>query len=113
MKGETTKAKQINELYRVTYGRKPTATELKICFDHLSKMESYHATSKPQDFRFPANVSRTMVEELTGEPFDFEEAWHLEHYEYNLQPSEVSPATRALAELCLVVLNSNEFVYIY
>ena len=54
-----------------------------------------------------------MVEELTGEPFQFEEDWDFSNYEHNLQPTDVSPETRALADLCLVILNSNEFVYVY
>jgi hypothetical protein len=54
-----------------------------------------------------------MVEELSGEPFAFQEDWDMSNYEYNLRPNEVSPETRALADLCLVILNSNEFVYVY
>jgi hypothetical protein len=68
-------------------------------------------TTKPVDFEFPKNVARTFVEEMTGEPFEFTEGW-TENYQPNLCPSEVSAQTRALADLCLVLLNSNEFVYL-
>ena len=54
-----------------------------------------------------------MIEEMTGQPFEFEEDWDMSAYQYNLQPTEVSVETRALADLCLVILNSNEFVYVY
>jgi hypothetical protein len=31
----------------------------------------------------------------------------------DLQPTDVDARTRALAEICLVLLNSNEFSYVY
>lgn len=33
-------------------------------------------------------------------------------YRRELQPWDVGPATRALADLCLVLMNSNEFLYL-
>jgi hypothetical protein len=30
-----------------------------------------------------------------------------------LQPADATPETRGLAEVCLVLLNSNEFAYVY
>jgi hypothetical protein len=30
-----------------------------------------------------------------------------------LKPWDVSAETRALADICLVLLNSNEFIYVY
>ena len=106
-------AKQIQNAFILAYGRQPTANEQKLCMSHFRATQVTQRGTQPVDFRFPAKVERSMVEELTGEPFDFEEAWDTTNYEYNLQPSEVSPETRALASVCLVMLNSNEFVYIY
>jgi hypothetical protein len=31
----------------------------------------------------------------------------------DLKPCDVSPEVRGLAEVCLVLLNSNEFAYVY
>ena len=57
---------------------------------------------------------RGMVEELTGKPYQFEDKLTLmRDYGQDLQAWQVSPETRALAELCLVLMNSNEFVYVY
>jgi hypothetical protein len=36
----------------------------------------------------------------------------LKGYERDLMPWQVEPQTRALADLCLVLLNSNEFLYV-
>jgi hypothetical protein len=33
-------------------------------------------------------------------------------YQRDPLPADVPPATRALADLCLVILNSNEFLYV-
>jgi hypothetical protein len=107
------RAKKIETLYRIAYGRKPTEREQKICLQHVEQMTAHHQATKPVDFEYPKELVRTMVEEFTGEPFDFKEDWDMSNYEYNLRPSEVSAETRALADLCLVILNSNEFVYVY
>ena len=54
-----------------------------------------------------------MFEELTGETFTFtEELDVMKNYQRDLKPWDVSPQTRALADLCLVLMNSNEFVYL-
>ena len=34
-------------------------------------------------------------------------------FQPDLKPWDVKPETRALAELCLVLLNSSEFLYVY
>ncbi|MDB6026524.1 MAG: Planctomycete cytochrome [Verrucomicrobiales bacterium] len=107
------RATQIENAFRLAHGRKPDDAEKKICLKHLDELTTHHRQTKPVDFSFPAKVEREMVEELTGEPFQFEEDWDLSGYEYNLRPSEVTPEVRALADLCLTILNSNEFVYIY
>jgi hypothetical protein len=54
------------------------------------------------------------VEENTGEKFRFTEP--LEAYADfvpDLKPSDAAPEVRGLAEVCLVILNGNEFAYVY
>ena len=111
--GSQDRARKIEQAWLLAYGRKPTAAEIKLCLKHLEQMTEHHRATKPVDFEFPKKVVQPMVEEMTGELFQFEENWNMDHYEHNLRPSEVSPETRALADLCLVMMNSNEFVYIY
>jgi len=61
----------------------------------------------------PAKISRGMVEELTGEMVHWDEDLSiLKEYQRDLMPWQVEPATRALADICLVLLNSNEFLYL-
>jgi hypothetical protein len=104
---------QIEQVYRLAYGRLPTAPEKQTCLAHLEKMTEHQRKTIPTRFEFPKKVVQSMVEEFTGELFDFEEDWDFSSYEYNLQPTDVTAETRALADLCLVILNSNEFVYVY
>jgi mono/diheme cytochrome c family protein len=65
----------------------------------------------PKPARKP--LVRSLVGEHTGKRFDYQEEASPEAYEENLHASEVSPRARALAELALVLLNTNEFVYVY
>jgi hypothetical protein len=53
-----------------------------------------------------------MIEEVTGEEVRWTDNLDLAGYERDLSPWEVRPATRALADLCLVLFNSNEFLYV-
>jgi cytochrome c553 len=106
-------SQQVHEVFCLTYGRSPTDREKQLSLEHLEHMIAYHCQHEPSKFGFPRKVVRSMVEEMTGDSFEFEEEWDMSNYEYNLQPTEVSAETRALADLCLVVLNSNEFVYVY
>ncbi len=69
-------------------------------------------TFKPREF--PTEVVREASEENTGEPFTFtEKLFVYEDYIHDLQPHEVDAKTRALADVCLAILNSNEFVFVY
>ena len=68
----------------------------------------------PTPFVYPTSVEREMIEEMTGEPFIYVERLDIyENYEADLKPWEAEPPTRALADLCLLLLNANEFIYIY
>jgi hypothetical protein len=64
--------------------------------------------------RPPLTVERQAVEENTGEKFSFtENLYAYEDFVPDLQPQDVDAITRALADICLVVFNSNEFAYLY
>jgi hypothetical protein len=106
-------AGQIETAFRLAYGRLPSDHERQLCHTHLAGMSERQRNTKPERFIFPKQVVQPMIEELTGDPFEFEEDWSMSGYEYNLQPTEVTAETRALADLCLVLLNANEFVYVY
>ncbi len=58
-------------------------------------------------------VRRDAVEENTGERFSFDEQLYANaDFIPDLQPADCSATTRALGDVCLAILNSNEFLYV-
>ena len=111
--GENSNA-ALDQVYHFAYGRSPTAEEATACHAHWEEMTQRHATLKIPPQPTPTEVVREAVEENTGEKFTFSEP--LEAYADfvpDLQPGDVAPQVRGLAEVCLVLLNSNEFAYVY
>ena len=107
---------QITLAFERTYGRKPTTSQQQIVMTHYRKMLNHHQQHIPQKVTRLAKVNRTMIEEMTGEDFSWFELLDVfshPDYQADLQPSDVTANVRALAEVCLVLFNSNEFIYIY
>ncbi len=103
---------QIELAFQLTYGRSPTETEARLCREHVETLLEHHRQVEPLRRETPDQIVRQHVAELTGALFSFVEAWDRGDHEPNLQAADVEPETRALAELCLVLLNSNEFAYV-
>jgi hypothetical protein len=104
---------RIQLAFRRCYGREPATEELALCRGHVEKMLAYHRDHKPRPVPLPRRVQRRMVEEMTGKEYTWDEELDgMKDYHPDLKPWNVGPATRALADLCLVLLNSNEFLYI-
>ena len=104
----------IRRAVQIVYGRVPSADEQKNLHEYLVKMQAYHREHKPEPVEYPTQVTRSLVEEFTGEPFEFVEKLNVfEDYVPDAKPWTVDADTRALADVCLLLLNSNEFVYVY
>ena len=84
------------------------------CLAHLARDDrASPASIRRQPTELPTKVRRGMVEELTGEMVHWDEDLSvLKDYQRDLMPWQVDAATRALADVCLVLLNSNEFLYV-
>lgn len=103
----------ITRLFLLLYLRSPAPRELQACLDHwrdtIPLVEEVSAAQRP-----PLEIIREAVEENTGETFTFRETLYSnQDYVPDLQPADVDARTRALADVCLVLFNSNEFVYVY
>jgi hypothetical protein len=104
---------RINAAFRLCYSRAPADREREQCLEHVARMTAYHESHKPTPVKLPTTVKRKMVEEMTGEEYEWDETLDgMENYQRDLKPWDVGPTTRALADLCLVLLNSNEFLYV-
>jgi mono/diheme cytochrome c family protein len=104
----------IGRVFQLAVGRSPSAEEATACLAHWDTMTARHKTLKFAPPEYPGEVVREAVEENTGEKFSFAEPLEVyADFVPDLKPSEVGPEVRGLAEVCLVILNSNEFAYVY
>ena len=112
-KGSDVKS-QIGDAFKLALGRSADDVELKRLSEYVTKMTSYHDGVTPKAPEYPAQITRSLVEEFSGEPFEYEEILpYFENYQPDRKASDVDAGTRALADLCLLLFNSNEFVYLY
>lgn len=113
-KESASEADQIERAFKLAWGRAPTVEEYQKAVGYLKKAVVYHRKNPPQVQTYATEVTRRMFEEMTGEAFEFVERLDVyEDYVPDLKPWDVQAETRALANLCLVLFNSNEFVYVY
>ncbi len=107
-------AEAVRRCFRLSYSREPSDRELDLGLDHWREIESMLPPTAASWDDLPLDVRREAVEENTGENFSFREQLHANaDFVPDLRPAELDRRTRALADLCLVLLNSNEFVYVY
>ena len=104
----------ISRAFALALNRPATPQETAACKEHWKQIETIvpaepHPLAKP-----PLEVLREAVEEQTGENFTFRETLHANaDFIPDIDPTVIPLKTRALADICLVLLNSNEFAYVY
>ncbi|EKK02985.1 protein containing planctomycete cytochrome C domain protein [Rhodopirellula baltica SH28] len=104
----------IARCFELVLSRSPSSEEVEEMLTHWSRVNEILPASPPEPDRPPLEVVRKAVEENTGEKFEFVERLHANvDFQPDLQPADVDRQTRALADVCLVLLNCNEFVYVY
>lgn len=105
---------RIERMFELTLGRAPEAEELRMTRKHFQGMRAEHRRQAPSPVEPPKLVIREMVEEMTGQTFYWVEDLDIyRNYTADLKPWQVDAETRALAEVALVLFNSNEFIYVY
>ncbi len=104
----------LTRAFELAFNRAPKPDELKTCLVHWDAMTERHRTLKFEKPAPPRSVTREAVEENTVEKFKFTEPLEVAaDFVPDLQPADASPELRGLAEVCLVLLNANEFAYVY
>lgn len=105
---------QIGRAFQLALGRSPSVTESKRLTAYLGEMQQYHRGVKPEPVTYPTRITRSLVEEFSGKIFEYEEILPaFEKYTADKKPADVGAETRALADVCLLLLNSPEFAYLY
>ena len=109
-----TLGKQVRRAFQLALGRAPTKVEQDRLTAYVFEMRKYHNKAEPETKEYPTRITRSLVEEFSGKPFEYEEILPVfENYVPDKKAADVGANTRALADLCLLLFNSNEFVYVY
>lgn len=107
-------ATRVEQAFELALGRQPTDTEKQRMTKYVEQMRVYHQEVQPGNADYPTTITRSVVEEFTGKPFEYEEILPVfEKYIPDKKPCDVDAETRAMADLCLMLFNSNEFLYVY
>jgi hypothetical protein len=105
---------QIESAIQVVLNRPALKEEIATVVKYWEKMLAYHNEHPFPPEPYPTQVNREMFEEMTGEIFHFvEELDVYTNYQADIKTWEVNAETRALADFCIVLFNSNEFIYVY
>lgn len=105
---------QITRGFQLALGRTPDSGEHERMVHYVREMRVYHENNPPKAKSLPTRITRSLVEEFSGRPFNYEEILPIfESYTPDKKASDVNAHTRALADYCLLLFNANEFVYVY
>jgi hypothetical protein len=103
---------QLDAAFLRVYGRPPAPDEVEACRQFYVDALVFHRSNVPRSVELPKRVRRGMIEEFTGEMVYWDEELPLDDYIRDTMPWDVAAEIRALSEVCVVLLNSNEFLYV-
>ena len=104
----------VRRAFRLAFGRVPSKAEVDDALQLWKETTQEQAKRKPKARTYPTEVIRSANEENTGQTFTFvEKLFEYQDYQPDLQPHQVNARTRGFADLCLALLNANEFLYVY
>ena len=113
MSEKRTEEATIRKAFQVAFCRDPSRNELKACLEHWKTATKREESKSYKPKKYETKIKRTVMAEKTGEPYDFIELLPtFENYVHDLQPHQVNATTRGLAQICVVLFNSNEFAYL-
>jgi mono/diheme cytochrome c family protein len=101
---------QIRRAISLAFGRSADVSEVERLGQYWLEMLAFHEGDNPVAIEYPTVIDRSLVEEFSGKVFPYQEILPVfEHYQPDLRASDVDAPTRALADVCLLLFNANEF----
>jgi hypothetical protein len=101
----------IEQAFRRVLRRQPTAVERHRLIAFMRDVAG--AENRAMEPVYPAQITRSLVEEFTGKAFDYEEILPVfRRYQPDRKISSLEPLQRGLAEACLLLMNTNEFLFV-
>ncbi|MEM9160356.1 MAG: PSD1 and planctomycete cytochrome C domain-containing protein, partial [Verrucomicrobiota bacterium] len=64
---------RIDRAFELALGRQATNGEMKRMKKYVKKMGQYHLDVAPEPVAYPTSITRSLVEEFSGKPFEYEE----------------------------------------
>ena len=105
---------RIDRAFELALGRPASDAERDKMAAHVREMTTHHKRHPPEAIHPPSYLDRTVVEEMSGLALQYKEPLDVyDDYVPHKKPWDVGPEVRALADLCLALMNSNEFIYVY
>lgn len=103
-------ANQIRRGIELAFGRTADDQEVERLDQYRREMLAFHQDDEPVPVAYPTVINRSLVEEFSGKEFPYEEILPVfEDYQPDTRAADVDASTRALADVCLLLLNANEF----
>jgi len=109
----TTVEGRIRRGFELAFGRPAVAAELEAARRHYERMLAFHKSNPAPPKMAAKPLVHKITSELTGQTSEFVQPEDTAPFEANLHPSEVAAETRALSDVALMLMNANEFVYVY
>ena len=104
----------VSRAFQLASARVPKKAEAGDALQLWKETTKEQAKRNPKPRMYPTEVIRLANEENTGQTFTFvEKLFEYQNYQPDLQPHQVDARTRGFADLCLALLNANEFLYVY
>jgi mono/diheme cytochrome c family protein len=113
MNDDASDEEKVKRAFELALGRPAKENEVNACLRHWEDATREEKSKRYEAKEFPSQVLRTVMAEKTGQPYDFIEIMPAYvGYVPDLEPSQTDARTRALAQVCLVIFNLNEFAYL-
>jgi hypothetical protein len=94
-------------------GREPVDAEIHqlVKFAGDTVRNRKRGIAAPSDY--PTEITRSLVEEFSGLPFEYREILpKFKNYEADLKMADLSLEASGLADVCLLLMNTNEFLFV-